>query len=98
MFDIIVPYVKPELIVVSIVLYFVGLALKKSESIKDKYIPFILGGLGIVLCMIYVLATSTLSGYQSILLAIFTAVVQGALVAGLSNYVNQLVKQAGKTE
>ena len=28
-------YIKPELIVVAIVLYFVGLGIKKTESIKD---------------------------------------------------------------
>ena len=32
-------YVKPELIVVAIVLYFVGMGLKKAEAVADKYIP-----------------------------------------------------------
>lgn len=98
MIDVILPYVKPELIVVSIVLYFIGLGFKKSETIKDKYIPATLGFIGVVLCLVYVLATSELNGYRSILLAIFTAIVQGVLVAGLSNYANQLVKQAKKSE
>lgn len=31
-------------------------------------------------------------------MALFTAIVQGILVAGLSNYVNQLIKQSGKEE
>lgn len=69
-------YVKPELVVVAIVLYFVG----------------------IVICGIYVVATCDLKGTQNIAMAIFTAIVQGILVAGLSNYVNQLIKQMNKDE
>ena len=30
-------YVKPELIVVAAVLYFVGMGIKKAEAIADKY-------------------------------------------------------------
>ena len=34
----IINYVKPELIVVAIALYFIGMAIKQSETIADKYI------------------------------------------------------------
>ena len=91
-------YVQPELIVVAIVLYFVGMGLKKAEAVADKYIPLILGGVGIVLCAVWVLATGPLSTGQDIAMAIFTAIVQGILVAGLSTYVNQIIKQINKTE
>ena len=30
-------YIKPELLVVSIVLYFVGMGMKKTEKINDKF-------------------------------------------------------------
>lgn len=89
-------YVKPELIVVAIVLYIVGCGIKKAEDIKDKYIPYILGVGGIVLCGIWVLANSPIGTMQEILMAVFTSIVQGILVAGLSTYVNQLIKQASK--
>ena len=46
----IVNYVKPELIVVAIALYFVGMALKQAQAVKDKYIPLILGGISVVIC------------------------------------------------
>lgn len=92
----IINYVKPELIVVAIALYFIGMAIKQSETIADKYIPSILGIAGIVICGIYVIATCTLGTGQDIAMALFTAIVQGILVAGLSNYVNQLIKQSGK--
>lgn len=91
-------YVKPELIVVAIVLYFVGMGLKKAEAVADKYIPLILGGVGIVLCAVWVLATGPLSTGQDIAMAVFTAIVQGILVAGLSTYVNQIIKQINKAE
>lgn len=91
-------YVKPELIVLAIVLYFLGMWLKATQAIKDKYIPLILGGIGIVLCAIWVLATCPLDSGQNIAMAVFTAIVQGILVAGLSTYVNQIIKQVGKQE
>lgn len=96
--DQILNYVKPELLVVAVVLYFTGFALKKAETIKDKYIPLILGVLGIVVCGIYVVATSSVKTGQEVAMAIFTAVTQGVLVAGLSNYVNQIAKQLSKVE
>ncbi|EXG83466.1 MULTISPECIES: phage holin family protein [Lacrimispora] len=91
-------YVKPELIVVAVVLYFLGQAIKKSQTIKDKYIPLINGAVGIVLCGIYVLGTSSYQTGQEIAMAIFTAITQGVLVAGLSTYVDQIIKQSRKTE
>lgn len=91
-------YIKPELIVVAVVLYFIGMWLKKAQAVKDKYIPLILGGIGIVLCAIWVLATSTIGTGQDIAMAVFTAIVQGILVAGVSTYINQIVKQSQKAE
>ena len=91
-------YVKPELIVVAIALYFLGLALKKAAIVKDKYIPLILGAVSIVLCLAYVLGNCPLSTQRNTAMAVFTAVTQGILAAGLSNYVHQLIKQAGKEE
>lgn len=94
----IINYVKPELVIVAVVLYFIGMGLKKAQTIKDKYIPLILGAGGILLCAIYVIATSPLGTVQEIAMAVFTAIVQGILVAGLSTYVNQVIKQVNKTE
>ena len=47
-------YVKPELLIVTAVLYFFGIALKQAEFIKDKYIPITLGATGIIICGIWV--------------------------------------------
>ena len=91
-------YVKPELIVVAVALYFIGMWLKQAAFIKNKYIPLVLGIVGVLLCAIWVLATCTLSTGQDVALAVFTAIDQGVLVAGLSTYVNQFIKQLGKDE
>ena len=91
-------YIKPELMIVTIILYFIGVWLKQIQTLKDKYIPFILGVIGIILCAVWVLATSPLGTGQEVAMAVFTALVQGILVAGLSTYVNQMVKQIGKSE
>lgn len=96
--EVIKEYVKPELLVVAIVLYFIGMGIKNTEKISDKYIPIILGIAGVVISAIYIVATSIFNGYQSVLMAIFTAIVQGVMVAGLSVYANQIIKQTQKDE
>lgn len=94
--DQIINYVKPELVVVAVVLYFIGMGLKKTQKVADNYIPMILGVIGIVLCAIWVMATSSFGSTNDIFMGIFTAIVQGILVAGLSVYVNQMIKQTNK--
>jgi hypothetical protein len=91
-------YVKPELLVVAVVLYFVGMGLKKAQYFADKHIPAALGISGCVLAALYVFGTTQITNVQEASMAVFTALVQGLLVAGLSTYVNQLIKQATKAE
>ena len=91
-------YIKPELIIVAIALYFVGIWIKNTEYIKDKWIPLILGITGIVICAIWVLANTPIGTWQELLMAIFTSIIQGIMVAALSTYVNQLIKQHNKIE
>lgn len=96
--ELLMSYIKPELIIVSIALYFVGIWIKNTEYIKDKWITLILGITGIVICAIWVLANTPIGTWQELLMAIFTAIIQGILVAALSTYVNQLIKQHNKLE
>ena len=91
-------YIKPELLVVAVVLYFIGMGIKKTEYIMDKFIPMFLGVAGVILCAIWVFATCSCSNAQEIAMAAFTSITQGVLVAGLSTYVNQLIKQSNKEE
>lgn len=96
--DQIMNYVKPELLIVSVVLYFIGMALKKAKIVKDKYIPLILGGIGMTVCGIYVFGTCACTCVHEGVMAVFTAITQGILAAGLSAYVNQMIKQMRKEE
>ena len=91
-------YIKPELLVLIPVLYFLGTGLKRSDAVLDKHIPLLLGAAGVALALLWVLASSDMAGAQDILQAIFAAVTQGILCAGCSVYVDQLGKQHGKDE
>lgn len=90
-------FIQPELLSLIPVLYIIGAAVKKSAA-EDKYIPYILGAVGIVLALAYVLATSALDTWQAAVIAVFTGIVQGVLTAGASVYANQLVKQPKKDD
>lgn len=95
--EMLMDYIKPELLVLIPVLYLIGVAVKGSK-IADKHIPFILGGIAIVLSALWIFATSEMGGTSDVTMAIFTAITQGVLIAGASVYINQLAKQAGKDE
>lgn len=82
-------FIKPELLVLVPVLYFIGWILKKTPKVSDWLIPYVLAALGILLSIVYLFTTE-----QPSLQAAFTAVTQGILVAGASVLGNQLVKQA----
>ncbi|MDU1279232.1 MAG: phage holin family protein [Clostridium sp.] len=66
-------------------LYVIGLILKGTEKIGDKYIPVILLMFGIV-------GAVALLGFN------INAVIQGILVTGAAVYTNQLLKQVNKNE
>lgn len=86
-------YIKPELVVVAIVLYFLGVAVKKSKIVDSRFIPLINGILGIGICALYIFSATSLNGIRDMVMAGFTAITQGILTAGLSTYVYQIIKQ-----
>ena len=92
-----VNYVKPELLIVAVVLYFMGIFLKEAQPVKDKYIPLILGGISVVVCAVYVFASSEFKSVQDAVMGILLRL-QGILTAGLSTYINQVIKQLNKEE
>jgi multisubunit Na+/H+ antiporter MnhG subunit len=53
----------------------------------------ILGIIGIVLSALWVFASSEISGFKEVLIAIFTSVTQGVLVAAARVFSNQIYKQ-----
>lgn len=83
-------YIKPELLVLIPVLYILGAIIKNTEKINNRYIPAILGLVGIALANLYVLATEGISGTS-----LFTAITQGILVAGAAVYANELIDHFG---
>ena len=97
MYEMLKEFIRPELLILIPVLYLIGIALKKS-FVDDKHIPWVLGAVSIILCLMYIASTSVIVGYQEVLLSIFTGVTQGVLCAGASVYVNQLIKQATKSK
>lgn len=90
-------YIKTELLILIPVLYFIGIGLKKSK-IPDKFIPLLLGIASIALSAIWVFATSDVTYFKDIALAIFISITQGILLAGASVYVNQLYIQSKKND
>ena len=72
--DAIQNYVKPELLIVAIVLYFLGMWLKQAAFMKDKYIPLVLGITGVIICSIWVVSTTTFTNGHDIAAAIFASV------------------------
>ncbi len=84
-------YVKPEMLVLIPVLYIIGMILKNTQKIDDRFIPAILGSCGMVLSLIWVIGAEGFSG-----VGLFTAITQGILCAGMAVYTNQLVKQTRK--
>ena len=91
--EVVKDFIKPELIILIPVIYLVGVGIKKSKKFKDEYIPILLGACGVLLTTLYVMATCEVAGYKDVLMALFTALTQGVLVAGCSVYVNQIIKQ-----
>lgn len=88
-------FIKPELLILIPVLYFIGMGIKKS-SVRDTLIPLILGGAGVALSAIYLFAAEPITGSQAVFTAIFTAITQGVLCAAAAVYTNQLIKQASR--
>lgn len=66
-------------------LYVIGLIIKGTEKIGDKYIPVILLVLGV-------------AGAVALLGLNINSIIQGILVTGATVYTNQLFKQINKEE
>lgn len=87
-------FIKPELLSLILIAYFLGMAFKKWENIKDWTIPFLLGGVNIVLAIVYLFSVSADLDARKISALIFSAIVQGILTSGTAVFFYQLKKQA----
>jgi hypothetical protein len=93
-YSFILAFIKPELLILAIILYFVGMAFKSSKVVKDALIPFILCGISIVICLGYVFGTTDITSTKGLCMALFTALVQGFLCAAAPTYVDNFIRQA----
>ena len=87
-------YIMPELLLIVPVLWVIGKLLKEADFIRDKLIPLILGGVGILLSVCWVVGAAN----HISVTVVFTAVTQGILCAGAAVYGNQIFKQLRKKE
>ncbi|RII33456.1 holin [Clostridium chromiireducens] len=78
-------YITENALILIPALYVLGMLIKGTESIKDKYIPIVLLIAGI-------------AGAVGILGVSADSVIQGILVTGATVYTNQLLKQTAKSE
>lgn len=81
----IIKYVTEQALVLIPALYIIGLIIKGTEKIANKYIPLVLLPLGIV----GAIALMDLSA---------KSVVQGVLITGVTVYGDQILKQMNKIE
>lgn len=88
-----IEFIDPKLLILVPVLLLAGKAVKDGTHFDSRHIPLILGCMGIILSIAYVLATTAIQSWQEGLLAAFTAFVQGVLCAGAAVYGNQIYKQ-----
>lgn len=76
-------YITENALILIPVLYIIGMIIKGTEKISDKYIPLILLFFGIC-------GTIAIIGLH------VNSVIQGVLVTGATVYTNQIIKQKNK--
>ena len=88
-------FIDPGLLIAVPVLYVLGMMIKKSP-VNDKYIPIILGLIGILLAFSYKLASAVPEDLSEATSLVFTSLTQGILCAACSVYANNILKQFTK--
>ena len=88
--SLILQFLKPELLMVVVTCYVLGMFLKLSAT-KDWLIPYILLVFAIVLTIAY-LALVLGEGFTGKIIVV--GIIQGLFAAALAVYGNQLIKQA----
>ncbi len=84
-------YIYPELLVLVPMLIILGCMIKGISFISNKWIPLVLGGIGVIIATAYIVGADTWS-----VSAVVGGAIQGVLCAGAAVYSHQLVKQIGE--
>lgn len=90
--EIISQYIEPQYAILVAVLYCVGGVIKRTDAVNCRWIPAVLTLIGIGLAA---LNTFGSGAYDSVAAGLYQSVGQGVLCAGMSVYLNQLIKQTG---
>lgn len=88
--SIVLQFIRPELIIVIVACYILGMFLK-SSAMKDWLIPYVLLAVAIVLTIAYMAVVLNLGLTGKVIIEGF---IQGLFAAALAVYGNQLIKQA----
>lgn len=87
--------IPSNLIILVAVLYVLGIGLKKSIAVQDKYITLVLLILGITFAVLLAIINAQ---YKTLLEAIIYGAMQGILCWGVAIGINQTAKQLNKQE
>jgi 4-hydroxybenzoate polyprenyltransferase len=87
----IISFIKPELFVLIVFLYCLGLFLKKIPSFKAEWlIPIILLGVSLFITIIY---TGVVVEGKFTPVVIVTAIIQSVIIAAIAVFGNEIIKQ-----
>lgn len=90
--NLIIEYVRPELLILIPFIWILGLFMKKAPTWKhDWLIPFILLAIGNIFAVLW-LAVVLGEGFGGAV--ILYGIVQGSLIAGFAVFGNEVIKQA----
>lgn len=88
-------FISDGMVIVIVVIYVMGVFLKRLESVKDKYITCILMLFGITVAVLLSIINAQ---YKVNLDVIVNGILQGILCWGVSVGINQTTKQLSKEE
>lgn len=98
--EIIKETITPELYPMVVVLYVIGIYLKNSMHVSNKWIPAILGIISIIMNTLYILSRNPFYDIpmHQLLGMILTIFVQAIMMAACAVYFNQIIKQSKSDE
>lgn len=90
--DIVLGLIEPELFIIVVFLWVIGLFLKKTPAFKAEWmIPFILLAISNVITILYI---AIVGGANFTPITFLTGIIQATLIAGVAVFGNELIKQA----
>lgn len=88
----VLPYIKPEFMVIVCALYVLGRIIKQLERVPNRWIPLIITIFGVFFAGVHVAAV--IDTYPNMAKAVFDCLIQGILCSGMSVYAYEMIKQA----